>query len=225
MIKKVDLLVYLTEFFFSSGYDHVLLESYLVPYLVEEKWRPKLEKRGNKVLTIKTKKGPSFRDITKLLAPSTNLAGFGRLFGLEQEKADFPFSYLDSIKKLHERQLPSDVKHWESDLKGGQETAEDLALKIARSQQLFVQAGCQTLGDYLKHYLMLDVEILFRATHLWRRDLAKVIDIDFIEHRKFTISSLSYLAGQRSAAQNLSIGTFSVNNSQIYKLLRQGMRG
>lgn len=221
---------YLKNIFFakncSSGYDHVLLESYLVPYLVEEKWYPRLEKRGNKVLSIKTRRGPSFRDITKLLAPTTNLAGFGRLFGLEQEKADFPFAYLDSVTKLRVKSLPFHPKYWRSDLKtSSQETDEDLQAKINRSHALFAQANCRNLGDYLKHYLMLDVEILFRATHLWRRDLAKVIDIDFVEHRKFTISSLSYLAGQRSASKNLNIGTFSVNNSQMYRLLRLGMRG
>jgi len=77
--------------FFSSGYDHVLLESYLVPYLYEKGYGPKMEKRGNKVSNIKTRNGTSFRDITKLLAPSTNLRNFGRLFNLEQAKAHFPF--------------------------------------------------------------------------------------------------------------------------------------
>lgn len=201
------------------------MESYLIPYLVEERWFPKLEKRGNKVNTIKTRNGPSFRDITKLLAPSTSLAGFGKLFGLEQEKADFPFAFLDSVAKLKCKRLPTNPAYWQSELKRGQESDEDVEAKIDRSQRLFDQVGCQSVGDYLKHYLMLDVEILFRATHLWRRDLAKVIDIDFVEHRKFTISSLSYLAGQRNASRHLNIGTFSVNNSQVYRLLRLGMRG
>lgn len=196
-----------------------------MPFLVEEKWYPKLEKRGNKVLSIKTKRGPCFRDITKLLAPSTNLAGFGRLFGLKQEKADFPFSFLDSVNKLSLRRLPTEPLHWISELKKRQESDESIADKIARSQKLFESAGCSNIGDYLKHYLMLDVEILFRATHLWRRHLYQAVDIDFVEHRKFTISSLSYLAGQRSSAKNLRIGNFSVNNSQMYRLLRQGMRG
>lgn len=211
--------------FFRSGYDHVLLESYLVPFLVEEKWQPRLEKRGNKVLAIKTKKGPCFRDITKLLAPSTNLAGFGRLFGLKQEKADFPFSYLNSVNRLKDKRLPTNPNHWISELKNHQETEDNIKDKIQRSEELFRLAGCQNVGDYLKHYLILDVEILFRAGHFWRRHLFKAIDIDFIEHRKFTISSLSYLAGQRNASRHQRIGSFSVNNSQMYKLLRQGMRG
>lgn len=192
---------------------------------MEEGWKPKLEKRGNKVLTIKTKRGPCFRDITKLLAPSTNLAGFGRLFGLEQVKADFPFSYLNSVSRLSDKKLPTNPTHWESELKRHQESSSDIQEKMQRAHQLFQQTGCQNVGDYLKHYLMLDVEILFRAGHLWRQRLATEIDIDFLEHRKFTISSLSYLAGQRNASKQLLIGNFSVNNTQVYKLLRQGMRG
>jgi hypothetical protein len=51
------------------------------------------------------------------------------------------------------------------------------------------------------------------------------VDIDFVEARKFTISSLSNLAGFKAAASKKQIGTFFPNNSQIYRLLRGGMRG
>ena len=103
--------------FFRSGYDHVLLESYLIPHLFETKCKPVLEKSGNKVTSIlSSSKKIIFRDITKLLAPSTNLRNFGKLFNLKQEKAHFTFSKLNSVEYLEEQQLPTLLSDWESDI-------------------------------------------------------------------------------------------------------------
>ena len=205
-----------------SGYDHILLESYLVPYLFEKKVRPKMEKKGNKVTQIRTACGISFRDMTKLLAPSTNLRSFGKLFNLEQVKAHFPFGLLNSVKVLEQPELPLDLAAWKSDLTGNAKiTRED----VEEARRLFVEAGCQNLGDYLTAYLKLDVIILFKAGQEWRRTLKRVVGIDFIETSKYTISSLSNFAGLTVSANNRDIGAFFPNNSQTYRLLRLGMRG
>jgi len=206
----------------SSGYDHVLLESYLVPYLFEKKCRPKMEKKGNKVTQIRTSCGISFRDMTKLLAPSTNLRSFGKLFDLEQVKAHFPFGLLSSVEVLKLPQLPTDVEAWKSDLTGNEKIT---AKEIAEAIKLFHESECQNVGDYLTTYLKLDVVILFKAGQEWRRTLRRVVGIDFIETRKYTISSLSNLAGLTVSASNKDVGSFFPNNSQIYRLLRLGMRG
>ena len=209
-------------YFPRSGYDHVLLQSYLVPYLFEKKLRPKLEKRGNKVSAIRTKCGIHFRDAVKLLSPSTNLRSFGKLFNFEQVKAHFPFGLLKSVKVLEQSQLPSDIKLWKSDLTGNEPvTSED----VAEAQKLFDQSGCQNLGDYLKTYLKLDVVILYKALQEWRKSLKNLVQLDFIENNRYTIAGFSNLAGLKLAAKNKRIGIFFPNNSQIYRLLRKGMRG
>jgi hypothetical protein len=208
--------------FSSSGYDHVLLESYLVPYLYEKKQLPRMEKRGNKVTQIRTFSGISFRDITKMLAPSTNLRAFGKLFNLEQAKAHFPFGLLTSVGELERPELPSDPALWKSELTGN---AVITAAEIVEAQALFVEAGCRNLGDYLRAYLKLDVVILHRATQEWRRTLKTYVGVDFVESSKYTISSLSNYAGLRKAAAQARIGTFFPNNSQNYRILRAGMRG
>ena len=207
---------------YSSGYDHVLLESYLLPHLFEKRLRPRIEKRGNKVTCISTKIGISFRDVCKLLAPSTNLRSFGKLFSLEQAKAHFPFSLLNSVDALLRDGLPSDPKLWESDLTAGPPISQ---ADIGEAQKLYESAGCRNLGDYLKTYLRLDVIILYRATQEWRQHLRSLVGVDFIESRKFTISSLSNLAGGKSLVSRLAVGNFFPNNSQSYRLLREGMRG
>jgi hypothetical protein len=210
--------------FFRSGYDHVLLLSYLVPQMFEAGYSPAIEKRGNKVMSISARRsGISFRDVTKLLAPSTNLRDFGKLFGMEQSKAHFPFRALKSVKSLDQRGLPEAASpDWISDL-------TDIPLsesEIQEARRLFSEAGCITLGDYLTAYLKLDVSILYQATQQWRIKLKELVGVDFVESRKFTISSLSYLAGIKSTLETKArVGHFFPNNSQNYRLLRAGMRG
>jgi hypothetical protein len=194
-----------------------------VPQLFEAGFRPKIEKRGNKVMSISTRSGIVFRDITKLLAPSTNLRDFGKLFGLEQSKAHFPFKALTSVESLERPGLPPlGSEEWISDLTEKAATEAE----VLEAEKLFRAAGCVTLGDYLKAYLRLDVVILFEATQQWRQTLKQQIGIDFVEAGKFTISSLSFLAGIKSGLEEKSrIGHFFPNNSQNYRLLRAGMRG
>lgn len=203
----------------------MLLLGHLVPLLYESGHRPKLLKRGGKVTSISLRSGIVFRDITKLLAPGTNLRKFGRLFGLEQEKAHFPFSLLTSVGVLHEpldRLPPHGSPAWQSDLDSAvQLTAED----VADAQALYDSAGCKTLGQYLAAYLWLDVEILYKASQEWRKTLLELTGLDFVQDRKFTISGLSYTAGLKTWESGRRLGTFSVNNSQHYRLLRKGMRG
>ena len=180
-----------------------------------------MEKRGNKVTTLSTGLGIVFRDVTKLLAPSTNLRSFGKLFNLEQAKAHFPFGILTSVKVLEEPSLPDDPKLWKSELTGVPLSKTD----IEEAKKLFQTSGCRNVGEYLKTYLKLDVDILYLATQEWRRHLKGLVDIDFVEANKFTISSLSYLAGYKTCVRERQLGHFFPNNSQTYRLLRLGMRG
>ena len=212
----------LNYFFFSSGYDHVLLVSYLVPYLFEKRFYPKLERRGNKITTIRTRSNIVFRDITKLLAPSTNLRSFGKLFNLEQEKAHFPFGYLTSVTVLTQTKLPTNPKLWKSELSGSDSVGPN---EIAEAEKLFDSKKCKNIGDYLKTYLELDVDILYKATQEWRKQLKNLLGVDFIECGKYTISGLSNYAGHKCMAENLRLGSFFPNNSQNYRILRNGMRG
>lgn len=219
---KNEPLDFIVIIFYRSGYDHILLQSYLVPHLFEQKCRPQLEKRGNKVSAIRTRLGIHFRDAVKLLSPSTNLRSFGQLFNLKQEKAHFPFGLLNSVSVLSQPELPNDPKLWKSDLTGTDPVTE---AEIAEAQQLFVQAGCQNLGDYLTTYLKLDVVILYKSMQEWRKSLKSLVNIDLMENAKYTIAGFSNLAGLKLAARNKRFGVFFPNNSQVYRLLRRGMRG
>ena len=103
--------------FYGAGYDQVLLENYLVPYLFEKKLNPKLEKKGNKVTVIKVSKcRVTFRDVVRLLSPGTNLRQFGALFNLQQAKAHFPFGLLTGVEALNIAQLPPLAQDWNNQL-------------------------------------------------------------------------------------------------------------
>jgi len=212
---------YVVFSFYGSGYDHIILFSYLAPLWYEMQLRPRVEKRGNKISSITLRSRVTFRDITKMLAPGTDLRNFGKLFGLEQKKAHFPFSLLTSADVLQQEGLPSDHASWKSDLGGSPVSPED----IAEAQKLYEEAGCKTLGDYLRTYLKLDVVVLYKAGLLWRQHLVQLTGVDFVESRKFTISSMSNYAGTMCQAQKLRVGSFFPNNRRTYGLFKQGMRG
>lgn len=209
--------------FYGSGYDMILLETYLIPLLFEQELRPKIDKKGNKVSIIRTKNGIQFRDITKLLAPSTNLRSFGQMFNLDIQKGHFPFKILSHVQSLSIPFLPVDLHMWTSDLSGNKTAIK--RKDVEEAVTFFNNSGFTCVGDYLRHYLILDVQILHRATNLWRRRLFEVIGLDFVDIQKFTISSLSSYAGSHTLALQLKTGWFFPNNNQNYALMKRGMRG
>ena len=196
-----------------------------MPRLVELSERPKVCKKGNRVTSITTRSGVEFRDIARLLAPSTSLRKFGQLFGLEQAKAHFPFAYLTSVERLNDCWLPENLELWKSELTGPQVSEAELLSIRQEAERLWRELNCQNVGDYLSGYLQLDVEILHEGVQRWIANLEELLGINFVEAGKFTISSLSYVAGIKSAESRQQVGSFFPNNSQLYAVLRQGMRG
>ena len=208
-----------------SGYDNVLIYQYLTVRLKELGQVPRISKRGNRVTSIATKCGVEFRDIARLLAPSTSLRKFGQLFGLEQAKAHFPFAYLTSVERLKDASLPSDDSYWRSELSGERVSVAQLAEIKREAGDMWRALNCKCVGDYLGGYLHLDIEILYEGVQRWNRSLEQVLDLNFVELGRFTISSLSYTAGQKDLEKRLCVGSFFPNNSQMYSVLRRGMRG
>jgi len=183
-------------------------------------------KRGNKITAILTRSGVEFRDVARLLAPSTSLRKFGQLFGLEQAKAHFPFSYLTSVERLADASLPYDnLDVWRSELSGEKLTDEQVGAIVAEAKTMWDALGCKSVGDYLAGYLHLDVEILYRGAVLWNKTLKEAVGLSFVELGRFTISGLSYAAGIKVQEKRSALGSYFPNNARMYAVLRRGMRG
>lgn len=202
-----------------------MVYQYLAARLKELGQRPRICKKGNRVTSLSTWCGVEFRDITRLLAPSTSLRKFGQLFGLEQAKAHFPFAFLTSVERLKEAQLPVDEALWRSELSG--ERLDSAALQRIKDEAaaMWSALDCRTVDDYLAGYLHLDIEILYLGVQKWNSTLEEVLGLNFVELGRYTISSLSYTAGQKDLEKRLCVGSFFPNNSQMYAILRNGMRG
>ena len=210
--------------FYGSGYDQVLLTSYLIPYLFERRLKPSIEKTGNKVNVLKVKKcHVTFRDVVKLLSPGTSLRQFGQLFNLDQAKAHFPFSILTGVESLQRETLPLDLGEWQSDLSLTKKPVTEE--EVREAHRLFRVSCCKNVGDYLKTYLRLDVDILYKAVQGWRRTIVEEIGVDFVQTGKFTVSAVSTHAGDLCSSKNLQVGQFFPNSGAVYRLLRKGMRG
>lgn len=204
----------------------MLLFQFLAPRLHELRQRPRVLKRGNKITALLTACGVEFRDVARLLAPSTSLRKFGELFNLEQAKAHFPFAYLTSVTKLDDTTLPyDDLSVWRSELSGERLTDAHVAAIQDEARAMWAALDCKNVGDYLAGYLHLDVEILYRCAVLWDRSLKEAVGVSFVELGRFTISGLSYAAGIKVQESRLAVGSFFPNNSRIYSVLRRGMRG
>ena len=165
----------------------------------------------------------TFRDVVRLLSPGTNLRQFGALFNLQQAKAHFPFGMLTGVEALNIAQLPPLAQDWNTHL--GLTKAPVTQSEVNEALRLFGESNCLNLGDYLKTYLRLDVDILYHATQGWRHTIFEEIKVDFMQSAKFTISSLSNFAGDLNASANLYVGQFFPNSAPVYRILRKGMRG
>ena len=135
-----------------SSYDNPLILSRLACLLKDKGVRLTPIKNGSKVskLTFKIGEGFfSFHDITSLCAPSTSLAGFAKLVGLEQKKLVFPHHLYTSSEFLERRSLPDDVSEWFDPLTQTTASPED----IETAKKDFLASGSKNVGEYLKYYL------------------------------------------------------------------------
>ena len=93
--------------FNSDRYDINLINSYLIPYLINEKEiEPSVIKKANDFVSFKFG-DVQLLDIMKFLGGATTLDSFLKAYKASEMKGYFPYELFDAPKKLHEQQLPS----------------------------------------------------------------------------------------------------------------------
>ena len=101
------------------------------------------------------------------------MTAFYKDINLLKQKGVYPYEYIDSIEKLNETQLPP-IEAFYSTLKQETITEEE----YQHAQKVWNTFNCQTLLDYHKLYLQVDVLILADAFEKFREFFLKHHEID-----------------------------------------------
>ena len=204
-----------------SSFDFVLLCGQLSVFAKERQvGSVSVQKEGSKLRWLRMA-GVRFCEIQHLLFPGTSLASLAKTCNLKIAKGIFPFEKFTSMCFLDQHKLPEKVEEWKSRLnptKGPSQQEVDEALA------LFEEKKFENVGDYLRHYLVLDVSILLQCVVAMELEYTKILGLDFIEVGKITVSSLSAAGAQAFLARGKKAGQFSPNHSRLYAVSFQPVR-
>ena len=129
-------------------------------------------------------------------------------------KQFFPYEYLDNVDKLHETQLPPRECFYSS-LTDSSITEED----YQHAQLVWEKTGCQTLEDYVKLYLILDVSFLSEIYLNWRNVLLQEFKLDclyFLTLASYAIEAMYY---------RCKISLDSLYDPNLYHMITRNIRG
>jgi hypothetical protein len=201
--------------FNGEGFDLVILAGRLATLAKEQKLRKvAMNRDGGRVRWIKFG-GIVLSEIKRLVSPGTSLAALAKTYNLEESKGIFPWDLFTSVSYLETKRLPADAASWVSALNP---THAPTQQEVDEVQRLYDSSGFECVGDYLRHYLSLDVVILLKAIISMENDYYQALGLDFVELRKTTVSSLSHCGAQHFLARNKRIGHFFPNHARMYSV-------
>jgi len=101
-------------------------------------------------------------------------------------KMTFPYEYIDSIEKLNESKLPTNVNDWYSTLKGCSPSIND----IQDSINYFNEKGYKTIYEYAIDYMMTDVYLLLEIVYSFKTTSFNTYNIDPLHY--FTLPGYAW---------------------------------
>ena len=161
-------------------------------------------------------------EIKRLLAPGTSLAGLALACNLEINKGIFPFAQFTSLEFLSLPHLPQDAKEWVSDLDPSKAPSQT---EVDEQCRFFEEQNFSCIGDFLDFYLNLDCVILHRCIIKMAQMYYKILGLNFIDARKYTVSSFASMGAQIFLARKCRPAMFFPNHQRLYSLLKQSLRG
>lgn len=230
--------------FHGAGYDHVLLcpkviRSYYVNKKRKKKKRkneeekkaareqrtnarPRVLKRGRDVLRMTLAGGRvTFVDAKLMLGPGTSLASLARQCSLSMAKGIFPFCRLTSMSYLDETRLPVSASEWNENSLGGKTVDQ---AEVDEALATFDRLGCANVGEYMRHYLRLDVEILQSCLRHLYDMMLQSHGIDFVERRAFTAASMSMHSSQTFLARQRRVSMTAMADPTLFSVRQTGVR-
>ena len=133
---------------------------------------------------------------------------------LIRRKGVFPYSYFDSLTKLHETSLPP-RDAFTNDLTGEECSEED----YAHACMAWRQFGCETFGDYMKSYLHLDVMLLADVFEEFRRVSLAQDGLDPVHF--ISLPGLSFLSAFKMTGETIHL----LQDPNMYTMFERGIRG
>ena len=133
---------------------------------------------------------------------------------LNSGKQFLPYEYLTSLDKLNDRSLPPKEAFY-SHLSKTHISNEDYAHAV----QVWNECKCNTLLDYVKIYLDLDVALLADVFLQWRHTLLDLFQLDCLYF--LTLPSYAIEAFYYKSQTKLE----SVSNPDLYQLISSNIRG
>ena len=204
-----------------SSFDFVLLCSQLMVFAKENKIGPvSVQKEGSKLRWLKLA-GVRFCEIQHLLFPGTSLASLAKTCNLKDAKGIFPFDKFTSMDYLDESKLPQLSKDWQSLLNPTKAPSQQ---EVDEALSLFEREGFVNVGEYLQHYLALDVSILLQCVIAMEKEYMRILGLDFIEVGKITVSSLSAAGAQAFLTRGKRMAQFSCNHARLYAVSLKSLR-
>ena len=129
-------------------------------------------------------------------------------------KGVFPYSYLDSLEKFNDRQLPP-IEEFHNDLSGQPCSEED----YNHAQRAWREFRCTSFLDYLLHYLELDVLILCDVFENFRALSLRTDGIDPVHY--VSLPSYSFDAALKSANSTIHL----LQDADLYEHFTNSIRG
>ncbi len=216
---------YTVQGYNGARYDFPALATVLALSAKKKGARLKLHKKGSAVTSMNLLgkgKGITFRDPMLLLDSSCSLAKLASMCGHELKKVPVPFGQLDSFAALQRRSFSWDPEDWKDELSGKEAGDPEL---IAQARAEFERLGCESIGDYLRHYLRTDVLLLRDCTRSLYQMFADMLDCHPVDTHRYTIASLSYYCCQMRLFRDRRMGVYRPRVSPLYSVLKSACRG
>lgn len=135
-------------------------------------------------------------------------------FNLIKRKGVFPYSYMDSMQRFNETELPS-RENFFNILNDVECSVED----YEHAQKVWEEFKCETLLDYTKLYLKTDVLLLTDIFQNFRKICKNIYQLDPCHY--FTAPGLSWDAMLKTTKIKLEIFT----DQEMYNFIHNGIRG
>ena len=207
---------------FNSGrYDLNAIKRFFVPLLIHSNTTERAScfviKRQNNFMCLSTDK-LKFVDICNYLAPGVSYDKYLKAYGCELGKGHFPYEYMDNLRKLDDRALPTQTAFF-SQLKNEGISDTD----YAACQAVWCDNQMTTMRDYLIWYNNRDVTPFLEAISkqfAFYRDR----DIDMFKDG-IGVPGLSLLHLFNDLPNDTFFTIFNQTNSDLHKLVKDNIVG